>query len=406
MLKDSLKYRVNYYLILIAAFVIPLHKNFIPPVTLLLFLSSIWNFDKSFLRKKNALLIPVYFFVIVIGYLWSSNKGNALFEIELNLSFLLYPLILVISNIDFNNITNNILKSFLDGLLVSVILAFINSAIHYFSSYDINEFFYDGLTFFHHSSYLSMYACFGVAILYYWSFHPNKNRYISPTTNAIIIGLFSIFTLFLMSKMGILLMLLVHLYSIGFWIVKHNKVVIGLIILTSTITFLVLAFSFNTSLNNRFKELLTYNEGEVISESSSGARIIAWQGCIENFKAHPLIGVGTGDVNEALNEYYMKSGHPTLALKSLNAHNQFLHTLVKEGILGLVSLAFIIWLPFFKNSQNQETMKLYVVFILIFLISCLTEAMLQTQSGIVFFAFFISIFSLLKTPSSVAKDHS
>ncbi|MCB9189679.1 MAG: O-antigen ligase family protein [Flavobacteriales bacterium] len=385
---------------------LPLHKNLIPPATLLLFLASLWNFDKSLLRKKGTLIITVYFFVIVSGYLWSNNKHNASFEIELNLSFLLYPLILVISNLDYKNIINNVLKSFLDGLLVSIVLAFINSAIQYSISRNLDEFFYDGLTFFHHSSYLSMYACFGVAILYYWAFHPNKHRYISPTTNAIIIGLFSIFTLFLMSKMGILLMLLVHLYSIGFWIVKHNKVVIGLIILTSTITFLVLAFSFNTSLNNRFKELLTYNEGEVISESSSGARIIAWQGCIENFKAHPLIGVGTGDVNEALNEYYMKSGHPTLALKSLNAHNQFLHTFVKQGILGLVSLILIIWVPLFMSDLKQESMRLYMAFIFVFLVSCLTESMLQTQSGIVFFAFFLTLFSLQKYPVSKVKDNA
>lgn len=385
---------------------LPLHKNLIPPATLLLFLASLWNFDKSLLRKKGTLIITVYFFVIVSGYLWSNNKHNASFEIELNLSFLLYPLILVISNLDYKNIINNVLKSFLDGLLVSIVLAFINSAIQYSISRNLDEFFYDGLTFFHHSSYLSMYACFGVAILYYWAFHPNKHRYISPIVTTLLICLFSIFSLLLMSKMGIFLMLITHLYSMGFWIVKHKRILVGLVILVSILSSLVLAFSINSSLRSRFQELFTYNEGEVISESSSGARIIAWQGCLDSFKNQPIIGFGTGDVNETLNEYYLKTGHSKLALKSLNAHNQFLHTLVKQGILGLVSLILIIWVPLFMSDLKQESMRLYMAFIFVFLVSCLTESMLQTQSGIVFFAFFLTLFSLQKYPVSKVKDNA
>ena len=75
--------------------------------------------------------------------------------------------------------------------------------------------------------------------------------------------------------------------------------------------------------------------------------------------------------------------------------NQYIDFFIKYGIFGI--FGFILFL--FWGIRNNYI--LYKIFLLIFLISLLTENILDRQVGIVFFSYFNSIFFILKETDSV-----
>ena len=106
-----------------------------------------------------------------------------------------------------------------------------------------------------------------------------------------------------------------------------------------------------------------------------------------------LIGVGTGDVKEAiLNEYDQKVTKATEG-KYYNCHNEFLETAVRLGIIGEILLLIILFSPFFNRSNYQKN-RLLIGFLIIIILNFLFESMLDRLNGVAFFAFFYCLLIL------------
>ncbi|MGB1248573.1 MAG: exopolysaccharide biosynthesis polyprenyl glycosylphosphotransferase, partial [Chitinophagales bacterium] len=83
--------------------------------------------------------------------------------------------------------------------------------------------------------------------------------------------------------------------------------------------------------------------------------------------------------------------------KRFNLHNQFFETLIEIGVLGvslLIGLVIYI-LCFFKHNQSIRWLMLLVVFFALF------ESVLETQAGLVFIVFFMSIFSKVNARNKI-----
>ncbi len=114
-----------------------------------------------------------------------------------------------------------------------------------------------------------------------------------------------------------------------------------------------------------------------------------WKTALYIISKNPLTGVGTGDVQQAFNTAYNERNSNLNSASRLRSHNQYLTMTVTFGIIGglyfLFSLLFpAIWL--------KNTGYLYTSFLLIALLSMLTEDTLETQAGVTFYAFFNSFF--------------
>jgi O-antigen ligase len=70
----------------------------------------------------------------------------------------------------------------------------------------------------------------------------------------------------------------------------------------------------------------------------------------------------------------------------LNAHNQYLQTTVALGVIGLLVLILILLLPALQ-AYRQNNFP-YFVFLVLLGFNLLFESMLETQAGVVFYAFF------------------
>ncbi|MCX8491977.1 MAG: O-antigen ligase family protein, partial [Cyclobacteriaceae bacterium] len=100
--------------------------------------------------------------------------------------------------------------------------------------------------------------------------------------------------------------------------------------------------------------------------------------------------VGVGDVQNKLQEVYKRYFLKYSYMEKFNAHNEYVQTLLGLGFVGLIILLFTLAFPFYLAYKKQEI--IYILFIALFAYCCITESMLHVQKGIVFYAFFNSLF--------------
>lgn len=386
---NSVKYKLNYYLLLLLAFLIPLERKLIPPVIILLFVSSLLNGSFKFKEKKGILVLILLYVTYAVGLIYSTNLKYGLFDIEVKLSLLLFPLMFFVSKIEMKKIADNILNSFIDGCFVASILSLVSAAIQCYLYSDINSFFYGELALYGHSSYMAIFLCFSSALIYIRNIKQN-NAIKFPLKDLFLLGLFSIMIFFLISKTGIISILLIHFGFIGYLIIKNKLYLKGTVALVLISTLLFAGYKAIPEVNNRFNELFNTVLSERVDKNSTSAiRKEIWQTSVNILVQHPF-GVGTGDVKDVLIENYTEVGLNYAAEKELNAHNQFLQTALATGVLGLLVLLVMIIYPLYYAIKNKHI--IYIIFLCLMTINFLTEAMLETLAGVVFYAFFNTLF--------------
>jgi len=139
-----------------------------------------------------------------------------------------------------------------------------------------------------------------------------------------------------------------------------------------------------------FWEYRRYQETQNPSGHSVMQRIEFWKTARAIIKSNWLTGVGTGDLDDAFQEEYAKSGSLLEKEFRWHSHNQFLSILATFGFLGLAWFLFAlifpaVWLVKFPDYY-------FLSFFIIIMLSMLTEDTLETQAGVTVFAFFYSFF--------------
>ncbi|MES2780719.1 MAG: O-antigen ligase family protein [Bacteroidota bacterium] len=110
----------------------------------------------------------------------------------------------------------------------------------------------------------------------------------------------------------------------------------------------------------------------------------------ELLKEHWVWGLGTGNVQDALNTCLGKFDTNVYESHDYNTHNEYLNSWLTAGVLGLLSfvgtLLYSFWLAF--RSQNH----LHVYFLAFMCICFLTENYLERQAGVTLFALMQMLF--------------
>jgi O-antigen ligase len=119
-------------------------------------------------------------------------------------------------------------------------------------------------------------------------------------------------------------------------------------------------------------------------------RIEYWKTAIRIIQENPILGVGTGDVQDAFNEQYTKHKTKLQPEYWFRAHNMFLTVQLSFGILG--SLLFLSFLySFLKINFHSRQLIAFCIFGAIFA-SFFMEDTLETQTGVSLFAFFLGLY--------------
>lgn len=400
LIKKNTTNQIYYYLFMALGIAIPIHDRLVPPIILLIGVNWIleFNFKEKYHRivsskySKYILGFVALYILYILGTFYSAqldSQEGALFNLELKLSILLFPIFF--STIDFRLIQQNfntkIQKAFVIGCFISLILLFNNAVFSYFKTSSIDVFYYTNLGFVHHPSYLSLYLNFAIAILLLWLFRNFHGSAFKRNAAIFLILIFHIFIVLLSSKAGIIGVVLVYMLTLTYQILKRGKI-LSMVLPVSLMIIFGITLSFFPQSYSRFysAESALENEPNPNSGDGSVARILVWQASLEIIKQHPIIGVGTGDVEPELMKKYQDKNILLAMDETLNAHNQYLQTFIALGLIGfLVLLAYFVLPGYMAFKQNH---LLYLLFLSLFAFNLLVESMLERQAGVVFYAFF------------------
>lgn len=356
-------------------------------ISLFVLIAIIQLFTKG-ANKLNAvnkiLIIPIVFYLLhAISLFYSDNTADAKFDLQVKLSFLILPLIFALekaeNKIDFSKLIKSYI--YISGLF-SVLLLILNIIV-YFQTGSFN--YYMMFSVFMHPSYMALYLVVNVLFI---SIVTIKNKTINPIYIAsLLLSLIVIY--FSESKAGLIsvfALIIFVLYKSLY--VRYKKQTI------MAVAFIFLGFSLLLVFNPRFKALSyslsnyeeTFAHPEKVKESTA-LRILVWDASIRIIKKNPVIGVGSGDIKDELIKIYKERNYKMPLELQINSHNQFLETTVGQGIIGLILLLSMLFVPLFVPLENKFLMQ---GFILIISINLLFESMFNTQAGVVFFAFIYS----------------
>ena len=131
-----------------------------------------------------------------------------------------------------------------------------------------------------------------------------------------------------------------------------------------------------------------------ITGNPSGHSVIQrfeyWKAAVSIISDNPFFGVGTGDLQEAFDKYYIKTNSLLKNEKRLRSHNQFLAIGIALGIPAMLWFIFSLIYPAYYSKRFFSFH--YFVFFIIAISSMLTEDTLETQVGVTFYAFFNVLF--------------
>ena len=104
---------------------------------------------------------------------------------------------------------------------------------------------------------------------------------------------------------------------------------------------------------------------------------------------HFWFGVGTGDLEDALNDQYKRMGSELKKRYRFHAHNQFLAIFIALGVFGFLWFLFTLIYPPIKQKRFGD--YFFVTFFLLAIFSMFSDDTLETQAGVTFFAFFYAL---------------
>jgi O-antigen ligase len=155
---------------------------------------------------------------------------------------------------------------------------------------------------------------------------------------------------------------------------------------------------------NRYDQIANMiREPDSKEQNSTSIRLNIWKISADLISEHPVLGVGTGDLKEELVRKYEEYNYEYGIRTRISPHNQVLHTAVILGLLGVLSLLLMLGGAFVLAWKNRDW--LYLLFIVIVFLNCMTESILERQAGILFFAFMNSLFASRYIGSRSHRTH-
>lgn len=412
--KNILHENIFFYLLLLIVATLPFFITINSIAIILLVLN--WLLEGNWRKKvkmlsnnKYAMVCIIFYLYHIIGLFYSTNKSEGLFELEKKLGLIIFPLIFVTtSGLDRKKIYL-ILKCFVAACFVAIVIC-LSNAIYFSLNGDNSYFFYHqlGSPIHFHAVYFSVYIGFSIFILVYflqegWQIFSLgiKILYIS------LLLLFLLFILLLSSKTIIISVLIITIAYLMNIMLKRKRILIGILFFVFIPILAIIIINNSPKIHQRFSEIYKENYGEVLKlndyrgfQFTGGTiRVAIWKSVIEvlNQQNAWVFGVGTGDSQDLLTQHYVqKNIYPgdealgTIGFIDYNTHNQYMQFLITLGVMGLAIFLFILLWPIIYGYREHNTLQLLFVFI--FCAFCFTESTLCTHKGVVFYAFFNSLF--------------
>ena len=393
-----LKQKLFYFFPVLFCFCLPFGSLLLSGIIIFWVITSFFNIDYQFflkgIRNRNLWLIVLFFILTVLSAFLSSNSSEALFSIEVKMSFLLIPYLMFCFRWPMP-ILKRCIVSFVSGcffaclyLIVRAFLFFLQGSPEYF--------FYSSFSDFIHTSYFAMYLVLAstfVLVLYPRWFSTQKSVIYSSW---FFVGIFITSIFLCSSKLGI-----ISFFVCGFLILLYKwKLAVDLrkmvILASGAILAAIALWFFFPGAVARMTTLITFSSSEIdkTAEESTAVRVLIWQESINIIRDNLITGTGVGDANDDLYSAYQNSGLTGAYKLKLNAHNQYLQTFIGMGIIGMIVLLLLTLGDIIRAVLLRNF--LLFIFSLLVTMNFMVESMLQRSAGVLFFSFFYCFLHLVR----------
>lgn len=390
----NLKYKLRLilvFLIVCTAFSIPFGDKYARTILTITFI--LWLFFikidnlKLIIKNKIIILLFVYISSHYITLLWSENIDNGLHIISQMWRYIFLPIVLYITILKRNYI-QYVLFAFIAGM-------FVNEIISYLIYFDIYQTEFSRLNgypvgFINHIYYSVLVAFCAVLILYQSRNMTNPYLkiiytifFITMTLNLVISGGRTGYVAYF----GTLIILLFTYYKFN---IKNF-----LQILLFPILVFYIGYQYNSGVQARFKA--SANALQQISNKQNyntgiGQRLAFYpltKNILEQGHNSFLYGVGTGDIPAELKKAIIRTKIINNS-KFDHVHNIYLAAYLNIGIFAIFLLILFYYL-FKLDTYDSETNFIKYLFLLIFMMSGLSDDLLATRVMMIYFSLFIGI---------------
>lgn len=387
--------KAYFFLFIFIAFFLPVHIRFVPLLIVLLTIN--WISEGKFQEKLShfkgnriAWLFIAFYLLHFLGMFWSDNTSAGWFDLQVKLSFLIFPLIFATTKWMERELFKWTLWSFVFGCLFNGLICFLIALFHFFRTGE-NHFAYTDYAYNLHPSYFALYCVFAISVVL---FKHNYSSSIYFKIKDLLLIIFLVSTVILLSsKIGTISLFMLIITYVFYCIIKIKKWLIGFFILSFTFLTSFIIFHYLPYTENRIKDAIywTQHVGEIDKEhtASDAARILIWKADIQVIESNYFFGTGTGDIKDELLKKYEELGYKEIFERKLNAHNQFFQTTAALGIFGGGMLLLIFASGFIFSVRNK--LHLFLSFIFLTFLNFIVESMLEVQAGVIFFNFFYFI---------------
>lgn len=387
------------YLLYAIAFFIPLWTKINNGLIVLFVLLGIFSIIKGYSKfKPTAILLMVvgFYLLHVVGLSFSENLPRGLFDLEVKLSLLVFPIGFAGISVLKDHVYRNVLRAFLYGTLVAAVICLSQSA---YKVLILDQGYWNFLTsrfsVIVHQSYFAMYLIFALMVHAYleWPIvkrkQPKKNA-----INAFVFVFLSVAVVLTGSKIGFIMWICITLgLMIGLLKTLKSRW-IPLLAMLTIFTIIGVIFSQAPMLQERVLNLVKVAQSDSVDPSaqeSTAVRSLVYSSAWEIVTTQDWYGQGTGDFQIKLDEVYNQRNYDKAAGQHLNAHNLFFQTWIAQGIPGLLMIVSLFCLMFYQSIRARD--YIFLSFSLLFLLISLTESALNMRAGVLFFAFFLMLFS-------------
>lgn len=403
-----------YYGWLLFAFLVPvIRKGITIPILVLLLLSVFYFFTNRDRRIRRPGLLSWGFIILyllyALGLIYSADLDSGLFDMQVKLSFIVFPLLLLpgAQCLQKEQRFRMIKLAFVAGSLLGTLICLVHAFYLSFTTFFTFDYFqYVKLSVIFHPSYFSMYLNVAILVLFLyliesWDKLKTRTKILIP----LLILYFLVFIIFLNSKAGMMISLLTLLILLGYLMVVRRRIWLGLvsmILLLAFSTFLMVRIPYLKNRMQSFWTVVTSSHRETaLPGDGTTNRILIWEHSARIAVENLPFGVGTGDVRAALNASYAADHFNDGMEKNLNAHQQYLQTFMAIGLPGLTVLCLIFLVMLVQGFRRKDVYLLLLAMILAG--NFLVESMLETQAGVIFSVFIITLYDMTERGRSREK---
>jgi O-antigen ligase len=337
------------------------------------------------------LLVYLGIFAIhIFGLTYTENWSYAFHDLKIKLPLLILPLVIGTSAWIKRKEFELVLVAFISAVGFSTLaslLAFLG-----FLDVPINDIRNISIFISHIRFSLMICLSFFFTLYFIKRYHYHFNDYLAYILGIIALW-FLVFLGLLGARIGFVGLMASLVVLAGYYTYRSSRKFVAIPIFALILIFPIVGYFFVPNVQYRVNEVITEYEGIKQGESPNGnsiqQRLMYWEYASEIIKMDPILGVGTGDISDAFVSYYSENKTGLKHKYKLRAHNQYLSVLATFGILGLLIFLIAIFHPIYKAHDRMDIW--FTIFLIIMMLSFITEDTLETQSGVTLFTLFYSI---------------